>query len=252
MPRQRTLSPKELIRRAKLLRRFGYKVRLKPKTPAHKAHLSRQWKKVSRFVEPGKYARKHKFAFRFVETKTQAKREIAKGIHPTAKTPKGVFVRVPTNVRSYRIKWKKDSLQVEAVGLRGGRRVERVAKLDARALVRDASGEIRRVTNRLQGKRQWKAAKLVVNGYDAATIKSRKGEPGGWDTPDSWFHYMDRFFATAVEGTDSVVTYHGKPGQMSAKQFAEIFHIKVITQDESTSRTRQTPNKTRKPKRKGS
>lgn len=214
---------------ARKLRSYGYR----PKygsgkkgsgSPQAKAGLLRTWEKVRLFAVAGKAAKKGAYKFKFVRADTREKREAMKGLNPKVRTPAGFFVRVPTGAKRYRVSFKGSVLKVSAEGIRGGKREERIFRLDPRKLAQNPRAEIERVTGKRAGKFQ--EGRLVVNGHDSHTIEHNSLAEFEKYVAAFFLQSQDPNRAGAMKGR-----YHGR--KISAQTFADIFHIKLITQTAS-------------------
>lgn len=212
------------------LRKVGFKpkygTRKKGSTsPQAKAALRKQWEKVRLYIKPTLAGRIYKYKFKFVETNTPQKRAAMEGMNPKVRTPTGFFVRIPTGVKSYRIKFNKRGVEIHAVGKRGGKRVEKIYKLNARNLAKNPEKEIRRVTE--IHKPHFIEGRLVVNGHDSHRFEHNDFA--------EFEEYMAEFFEQSqdpsIEGKLKN-RYHGDA--ITPKQFTDIFHVKVINQSPST------------------
>ena len=216
------------------LKKVGYSLKYGTKkrganSPQARAAVRKAWEKVRLYLVAGKAAEKHEYRFKFVKANTRQKVKAMDGLNPKVRTPNGFFVRIPTNVKSYRIKFTGGVLQVEAVGMRGGRRVEKIYALNASKLAKSPEKEIRRVTNIPKPKPI--KGRLVVNGFDSHHFDK--------ESFADFENYLVEFYA---ESQDPTLKQKGLPGfhgseAISPEQFADIFHVKLISQTPSNEKT---------------
>lgn len=224
------------------LRKYGFKPKYGSHTkgsasPQSKAALKRQWNKVRLFTPGGS-----KQKFKFVVTNTPDKVEAMKGMNPKVRTPTGFFVRVPAGVKHYRVSFKGGQLKISAEGKRGGKRTERIYRLNSRSLAKNPAAEIERVTGQKVG--EFMEGRLVVNGHDSHTFEHNQlGE---------FEKYVAEFFLVSQDPNRASYLkgrYHGK--KISPETFTDIFHVKIITQTKSRHVRKTTKRRKKKTKVRG-
>lgn len=222
--------------KAKALRALGYKLnygtrKATGKQAAARAQITRIYKRVAPYML-GK-----KQVFKFVKADTKEKRAAMDGLNPKVRTPKGFFVRIPKGAKKYRLKFAGGKLRIEAEGQRGGKRTEEIYRLNPAALAKNPEKEIARATAG-KSNRKTVGVRLVVNGYDATKLERGMRE---------FQKYMAAFFMQSQDPNAKrrgVGGYKGK--KITPRQFADIFHVKLITQIPSHNGTKRKQPKRRR------
>ena len=231
MPRKKPFDYKAA---AAALRSYGFKPKFGSKkkgcsAPTYKTTVKQQFEKIRLFVPGGS-----KNEFVFVETDTPEKVKASEGLNPKVRTPTGFFIQKPKGAKKFKITFEGENVVINATGQRGGKRKEKIYRLNPKGLAKNPQAEIERVTGKKVGK--FLEGRLVVNGNDSHNFEH--GQLAEFEK------YVAEFFLQSQDpNRDGVLKgrFHGKA--ISARTFTDIFHVKLITQTDSPN------DKTRKKKK---
>lgn len=230
-------SPSAVYRsRAQQLRAVGFKIRYSngkkgTTSAAHKTAVTKGWNKIKNYVAGTKQK------FKFIPLEKPARRTAKKSALASKQfTPAGVFVHVPKGISpgKYKIRFGADGvIHAKIKGRRGGVRREEVHRLDPVKLADDPSAAI----ESLLGDKKPQVVRLTVNGHDAKIERP-------WH---AFLHYFPERFERIANPADD--EGHGEDG-MTAEEFADIFQVKFIYQEETPASTKGKKHvkKTKKPK----
>lgn len=211
-------KPLSYAQKARQLREFGFPVKYgkRGKTkPRDKSAVTRQWKKVEKYVEN----QKQKFIWQ-PATKKDSKK-IKAGIGKHAMTPNGFFLKVPRGVRKapkIRVREKDGAVTFEATGKNGGRVKEIIHRVNPLLLAEDAE----QVVIEMVGDDPYPPddVALTVNGFDSPMT-----EDYDLETLASYLVY-DLFPRLRDPNiSEAQRRKHGKK-PMTDDEIAEIFHLK--------------------------
>ena len=214
--------------KAELLRKFGFGVNYGKRgksSPQHKAAVTRNWKRVSKFMD------NEKQEFVFQRIGKRERKELRKGISKQQFTKEGFFHRKPKGAKTKpRYKVRKDSVvEYTARGRKGGWIHEEIHHIDPKLLAEDPPRAILAIA----GKKD--KVILTVNGFDSSQTREY--------TLEGLANYialelLPRFLDPNLDEEYSKA--HGKQ-KRSVQDFIDTFHIKKITHGK-TAKTRKRGN----------
>lgn len=232
----------DYAKRAKLLRKYGYKVAFKTGgSPQQKSAVTRSWRKIKNYVEGSKQQ------FRFFAADTKKTRKIRGVLSPIQITPKGFFFRVPNGAKSYKLDLDGRDVKVIAKGMRGGIRRETYVKLNAVEVAKDPAAAVRKA---LKGKlRGAHRGKIVVNGNDG-----RNAYPIQYFlnyAPELARQLLDPERESPDDSGIARKRIATNFRPMPAQQVVDIFHLKLEYQSPSNYSKRETTRKKPTQRKKG-
>lgn len=199
------------------LRKLGFNISLKgnrKQTPQQKSAVTRLYGKVSGYTEDNR--------FKFFKLQPSKRRKLKGIFSKNTLTPRGVFIQIPKGVP--RSEFKLSVSRRGGVRLQGKGMCDSFIAVDPEKLAVDPQEAFKTAL----GKRNPQAVKLVVNGYESRTEKS-KGAHAIYDL-EVFFGYFNELHQamTAEPGEYKGPIKRNQKRAYTDEEFADIFHLKLI------------------------